>query len=203
MENYKQELERLKKELNDRVDVVISKIDKSKFKIGKWYRVHKRIFCITKIESDGTLYGYGIDERFSWFNHPEINSQWNCACNCSASEIAVPATESEVKEALIKEAIKRGFKGKVSWKLLNNDKIVTREDEGSNLFGYSKDENSLLFGNYKIFCNGIWAELYKPKSIDEWANEFERYTTQRIGGCHSISDEFKTFITENNFKLPE
>ena len=72
------------------------------------------------------------------------------------------ATEEEVKEALINEAIKRGFKnvGGLSLKLVSGEMFK----KGSfvtvnNKFRYFSVENRLNLDGVEIFYNGNWAEV--------------------------------------------
>lgn len=187
MENYKQELDQLKKELNNMIDIAISKIDKPQFKTGKWYCYKHNPIFMGFYKKGYDNFGFNLD---GWSNDivMTIPDLWRLS------------TESEVKEALTKEAINRGFKGKVRWKLLNDNKMVTRGDECSNFFGYSKDENSLLYGNYKVFCNGIWAELCKPKCIDELISEFEIFYNKNY---NNLAAYFKTFMVANKSEIIE
>ena len=74
------------------------------------------------------------------------------------------ATEEEVREALINEAIKRGFKnvGELSLKLVSG----TMFKKGSfgtvnNKFSYISVENRLYLDSVVIFYNGKWAEIIK------------------------------------------
>ena len=72
------------------------------------------------------------------------------------------ATEEEVKEALINEAIKRGFKnvGELSLKIVSGEMFK----KGSfvtvnNKFRYFSVENRLNLDGVEIFYNGKWAEI--------------------------------------------
>ena len=72
------------------------------------------------------------------------------------------ATEEEVKEALINEAIKRGFKnvGELSLKIVSGEmfkkgSFVT----ANNNFRYISVENRLNLDGVEIFYNGKWAEI--------------------------------------------
>ena len=72
------------------------------------------------------------------------------------------ATEEEVKEALINEAIKRGFKnvGELSLKIVSGEMYK----KGSfvtvnNKFRYFSVENRLNLDGVEIFYNGKWAEI--------------------------------------------
>lgn len=76
------------------------------------------------------------------------------------------ATEEEVKETLINEAIKRGFKnvGELSLKIVRGamfkkGSFVT----ANNKFRYISVENRLNLDGVEIFYNGKWAEIIKEE----------------------------------------
>lgn len=72
----------------------------------------------------------------------------------------VPATESEVFEALKSEAEKRGFASGCYHTVVNNkDKVINCEANYPVRFGFDHAENKLLLNNWAIFKNGIWAEI--------------------------------------------
>ena len=72
------------------------------------------------------------------------------------------ATEEEVKEALINEAIKRGFKnvGELSLKIVSGEMFKKGSFEtANNNFRYVSVENRLHLDGVEIFYNGKWAEI--------------------------------------------
>ena len=72
------------------------------------------------------------------------------------------ATEEEVKEALINEAIKRGFKnvGELSLKLVSGEMFKKGSFlTANNNFRYFSVENRLYLDGVEIFYNGKWAEI--------------------------------------------
>ena len=74
------------------------------------------------------------------------------------------ATEEEVREAIINEAIKRGFKnvGELSLKLVSGAMFKKGSFENANnKFIYFSVENRLNLDGVEIFYNGKWAEIIK------------------------------------------
>ena len=74
------------------------------------------------------------------------------------------ATEEEVKEALINEAIKRGFKnvGELSLKIVSGEMFKKGSfGTANNNFIYISVENRLYLDGVEIFYNGKWAEIIK------------------------------------------
>lgn len=136
-------------------DVVDAEEVKSELIVGEWYKwkypTANFIFRITKI---GRIYIYyhGIDDG-EWserFIHKDNNFE--------------KATPQEVQSSLEKEAKKRGFVNEVTFTPLNGDKEVIRN---GNSFGFIEDTSQLLYGNYLIFQDGIWAEIIQQETIKE------------------------------------
>ena len=72
------------------------------------------------------------------------------------------ATEEEVREAIINEAIKRGFKnvGELSLKIVSGEMFKKGSFEtANNKFRYISVENRLNLDGVEIFYNGKWAEI--------------------------------------------
>lgn len=126
---------------------------KPKFEVGKWYTYLNAICCYT-----GNNEGYGFHAYGEWATDIKI----------SIPEIWIPATESEVFEALKKEAIKRGFKeGATIISYLpsygyNDKRKYTLNNCGAS---YEKHNNALRMGGSAIFHNGKWAEIIKDEPI--------------------------------------
>ncbi|OYD42319.1 hypothetical protein [Sphingobacterium cellulitidis] len=96
--------------LNDLFELYLSKEEiESRHQIGKWYKhEYGSIFCVTSINESGSLYGYGFLKDGSWFSFIDESSS-KCACNNIAKEYTTEATSTEVEQALIEEANRRGF----------------------------------------------------------------------------------------------
>lgn len=129
------------------------------FEVGKWYKIDDCIFHCTNIY-DKNLYGYGLFNGV-WEIREDTNSAC-CACNDIAAEDRLTlATESEISEALIKEAKKRGFKEGVKITREWSDDCICETSFGN--YGYYMVGNSLELEGRKIFNNGKWAEIVEEK----------------------------------------
>jgi hypothetical protein len=98
------ELETLRAELHKEVDAKIDKLIKPEFKNNVWYKYTNskiHLVCFNDVENRE---GYGFD--LGGFNNGTTWSMSNL----------IPATPTEVQQALEKEAVNRGFKGGVSLK---------------------------------------------------------------------------------------
>jgi len=138
----------------------------TELEVGKWYKSDEKLFksiiCITKIQQcDGyrKVYYYGIvneEFRSNYFANEDIENNLQ------------PGTEYEIKSALVKEAIKRGFK-------LGVEVIAPKGTEGFIIDGFKHEfiinSNQLYFHNMIVFDNGIWAQL-KTYTIPEAESKF-------------------------------
>lgn len=128
---------------------------KTKMEVGKWYR---RGLELLVWNNGGLTYGF------------------NSFGNYSTSYVfidytnAVLATEEEVKEALKKEARRRGFKEgvKIGKSMLSDDynhnNILTSDEL---YFNELHDYGYIWIGNVLIYDNGKWAEIIQePKEIE-------------------------------------
>jgi len=186
------ELDTLKTELNGRIDSFKQKYEDSiKPKIEKgWLKlIGYDVFCYTT----DLRKGYGVSHDYTWTDQMFIDdlSCWQ------------QATQKEVKEALTKEAVKRGFKEGVKYKNKYGSTGIIVEKcfclDGNDL-GQRNNMSGCNF--HYIMENGTWAQIIsEPKTIDEWANEYANYVI--IGKEIDSETRFKNFITKNNFKLPD
>lgn len=123
------------------------------FKIGEWYTNN----------NDYLMVWNGGNNTFGFIND-EFNDGWSFF----AKKGKTLATEKEVKNALIKEAKKRGFKEGVTIISLVDDclKIIDNRYNTKD-FQYFKDGNSLYLNGYKIFIKGEWAKIVSepPKKM--------------------------------------
>lgn len=126
---------------------------------GKWYKYPGTSFlmCVRSYDhEDKSASGYGINSTGEWFDA------------VVDVEGLTPATFEEVKDALIKEAERRGFKEGVKANLFGSRETTLR--------GYIKyNENwlsipktsGLIFGNDVIFRSDKgWAEIISEPEID-------------------------------------
>ena len=105
---------------------------------------------------------YGINANGNWFEQ-------KIALNVDHNEY--PATEEEVKEALIKEAKKRGFKEGVRIKSAFKKEVYS-EFEINNKICYDSINNGLYSNFLWIFKDGKWATIINP--IEEKIKKYER-----------------------------
>ena len=124
----------------------------NKLEVGKWYRLRNKAFnwlmCYT--ENRHGCYGFNSENLYSNEYVMYDYNDWELA------------TEEEVKEALIYEAIKRGFKnvGELSLKLVSGEMFKKGSfGTANNKFRYISVENSLYLDGVDIFNNGKWAEI--------------------------------------------
>ena len=130
----------------------------NKLEVGKWYKSKynkTKILFFTKKETCSYDMGYG-------FNYLGIYKEKNFNLLGSATYEFELATEEEVKEALINEAIKRGYKKGVKCKFGTSKEIRTIE---TNKFFFDFNSNKLYLRHSsgdnadEIFRNGFWAEI--------------------------------------------
>lgn len=122
--------------------------------IGKWYYYNDWLLCYTG-KRDGILIAYGFSPYTGW------EEDVNCG---SIPELWKEATEQEVKDALVKEAEKRG--------LFNNSILGA---DGFTVSTYSTDMNLARYVNGRLenelyctlFENGKWATINTNTSKQE------------------------------------
>jgi len=134
------------------------------FEVGKWYISHnpksktKAMFNYngSSMFIDGYI-GYGITGSGTW-----TNEFWHRE---EESGLYVLATSSEIKEALIKEAEKRGFKEGVKFKCIDGDEWISPNRIVNNK-SWEYELNSLSKrGQVCIYHNGKWAEIIEEETI--------------------------------------
>lgn len=115
--------------------------------VGKWY-TYKESNCdwLMNYQGDGSVC-YGFNTNRSWRNDYIMGSVLNWKL----------ATHEEIQTALIKEAIKRGYKaGQVIKSFIYGKSILTGEGEG---FRFDAHMNRLWYNSNIIFQGGVWAEV--------------------------------------------
>ena len=135
-----------------------------KLEVGKWYKYTKHdcnfLFNITGIDKlvDGGVIAYGFDDD-SW----EVCDRW---LDDSDYKDIKPATDQEVKEALIKEAKKRGFEEGVMYQTAFGDS--THRINGELDFGFCGRINiHAKKSNGIIFENGKWGTIIETITKEE------------------------------------
>lgn len=123
----------------------------TKLEVGKWYiSEHYLVYYLGNYKCNCIKLSVG-----KWFD----NIHHSSSGNLKSYRLA---TEEEVREALINEAIKRGFKnvGELSLKIVSGEmfkkgSFVTT----NNNFRYLSVENMLYLDGVEIFYKGKWAEI--------------------------------------------
>ena len=140
-----------KKHAKELLKEFIPEAFENELEFGKWYiSEHYLVYYLGNYKCNCIKLSDG-----KWFD----NIHHSLSCHLKSYRLA---TEEEVKEALINEAIKRGFKnvGELSLKLVSGEMFK----KGSfvtvnNKFRYFSVENRLNLDGVEIFYNGKWAEI--------------------------------------------
>lgn len=190
------ELETLRADMNKRIDEIKSKIEKPAFEVGKWYKGNHRgvdyLWFAKECDKDDTTWirGYGFTDGEYSNSHNLRITHFNF----------VPATPTEVQQALEKEAVKRGLNTyKVNclrgWHKDERQEFYTdRELE----FVFESDKNMLwidgsCYLSMCIFNNGTWATPIKTMTIDDLAANLS----------NGNYDEVINYLTENKAQIIE
>lgn len=156
MRNYNITEEQIKK-LSTQDQIVEEYLNKwfpeafiKELEIGEWYKI-KHHDCALINYQPGKSYGLGLAGLWcDNFNNKFLKTN------------AIEATDEEVKQALIKEAEKRGFKKGVEFTPLYSDGTSHYDSSKFNdddYFIFDEDQNSLDIPGFRMFCKGIWAEI--------------------------------------------
>ena len=161
-------------------------------------------FKCTFVNSMCDIFGYGFDSS-GFFNTQNKDSSY-CVVNGLNLESLEPLPEYEFTKLMEAEAIKRGLVAgatvdRSELEIVNKfmDEKIVKLKSGRIYF----NENVFEQDGRVIFHNGIWAKVVekpKPKKLDEWADEFEKYANTSLLNYHNL---FKDFIIKNNLKLVE
>ena len=180
------------------------------YKVGDWVYVIDRSFTI-KAPCTGVLKIQSLDNsrKTSYKNNFLFTNGGYAGCNDNVSNYIRKATNEEIKNYLIEEAKKRGFKEGVRVKDNGLNRLCPYNDiTYFNDFGY--DENSDQFwiryttkrSKYSmcIYKKGKWAEIissYPDITINGYKGEF--FGDHVKFGCATISKSL--FIDLNKFDL--
>ena len=137
-----------KKHAKELLKEFIPEAFENELEVGKWYIGGR---CLFNYQTEKSVYGFftkneWMDKKWTWGDNKGVRL----------------ATEEEVREALINEAIKRGFKnvGELSLKLVRGEMFKKGSfNTVNNEFRYISVENSLNLDGVVIFYNGKWAEI--------------------------------------------
>jgi hypothetical protein len=174
IEKLERELAELKKELKKEL--------KPEFEVGKWY-----------IDKDGIYFAYEA-EKYKVYFYGIYQDEWRQEDYWSLRHFKQecrPATDEEVKEALIEEAKRRGFKEGVIVKTNNSENSITRELESANYYGYDAEfhPNSLQCGAI-IFENGEWSWIIQEPKVIINGHEMKQDGDIISFGCGKFNKEF-------------
>ena len=122
----------------------------TKLEVGKWYLV------------DGNKCGNSGRILLANFSGTEKDNNYGLGSDTRL------ASESEVFEALKKEAKKRGFYdiGILTIKTIGN-RIVNNFQTSTNDYFWNKYTNTLFLDGVTIFSNGKWASIIKEKILSK------------------------------------
>lgn len=129
--------------------------------IGKWNKSYNG--CLVFFINNSV--GYGFDALGGWmkeqggFNLNDDHFKW-AVCE-----------DSEVTEALTKEAVKRGFKEGVYFRVPNSK---TESVCGKSMMLNEWNSSILYFGDYCIFKDGLWAEIIPTISKEDAEKELNK-----------------------------
>lgn len=156
------QIEKLQAEL-DKLKVLAER--ENKFEVGRWYKLkdYPKVICFAKEKGECSYNGFGIShyEKWAdWVSFGDKLSNWTLA------------TDTEVLEALTKEAEKRGFKKGVRFETA----IYSREETiKGNFYLYAESDFSLMNSTGVVFdaetCQ--WATLIEDEKIYIGENEVE------------------------------
>jgi hypothetical protein len=137
--------------------------------LNKWYNANRIIFYCNKVD-DKKMFGYGIDldSKNLWFKNNWIS---DTDTECAFLKLA---TESEIKEAILKGCEQNGIVEGAMVKSLMRNKIFEITDINSIEY-YSS--NDLWSCGACIFDNGKFAEVVKEEKIIETS----QYSIYRSG----------------------
>jgi len=162
-------LQELEKQLADiQKEVEALKQGKQEFKKGDWYYFSDGVnHWIAKF--DYMKDGYFWHTQSYAINFPSENRSpdW-----CIVTETVRPATPTEIKEALEKEAVKRGIVEGVTIvrdSSLKNGHGFPVGSESKKILNYGtsydKNEDRLFMDGYTIYEKGIWATVQKEQPL--------------------------------------
>jgi len=152
------ELQKLREQLNS-ISEQINKLEtKPEYEVGVWYKSESYFVRPSDLSdlSEAKVYGFKEGE---WFN-------FNRDFNMNGVQKLVLATETEIKDMLEKESIKRGFKEGVT---VNRDLFNRAYNPdpdvviGNNKFHYDKEEDVLFVDDRLIYRRGLWATIVVVK----------------------------------------
>jgi len=129
---------------------------KEEFEVGKLYKHSGGPI----INYQGGELGYGLDHNGEWCDVG--NNDWSFECDPFEWKLANELETDIFKEALIKEAKKRGFRDGVKAIFCKGTKNEQLRDLTGDVISYNSSGQLCLGGN-AIFYDGKWAEIVEEK----------------------------------------
>jgi hypothetical protein len=189
----KKEIKAQIKELNK----YINSIKDNLLKVGEWYKYGDCfLFCFNGEFGNNTNYGFNKIGVFRQYLGIHKENKYT------------KATETEVFEALKKEAIKRGFKEGVTVSSVKNYEYKV----DTNTFKW--DGEYLWLNNIQIFEDGKWAEIIEDKKPTICGYEMKingnyisfrckKFSTDQILGLYSHFNQHNitSFAIDNEYQV--
>lgn len=203
-EQLTKELNALQEKFNKEIEDVKKKYEKVTLKAGDWVKLKENygselkagmVFQIVKPQTED-CYCYIIDHVAFGIHDSNYLAPFEYALT--------PATPEEVEKALIKEAVNR-YENKTVLNLITDRDVDPYKQSKLSLdrFYYQSKVNKLYHSvtedwSILIFDNGVWSDVIKEKTLDEIAEDFDKYvtTSERF-----YSVDFKTYLTENKEEI--
>jgi len=132
----------------------------NKLEVGKWYKSlehPEQLIFILDFKDVQKIKAYGFDIYGIW-KSDEGRFSWGLPEDGKYK----PATPEEIKTALEKEAVKRGYKEGVRIKSFNKKYgicMIAKND------GTIFENNELWIGGCRVFSEGTWATIIKPNRM--------------------------------------
>jgi hypothetical protein len=143
--------------IDDWIKTIIPDAFKKELEVGKWYTP-----C-NENEGVALLYCENPENKHSCGYGFDFKGNWTRTYSIIASDHVTyrKATPQEVKDALICEAKKRGYKDGVSFKSAVSNFV----DICNGNFIYNAELNKLYSNGTCVFSNGIWATIIQPEKM--------------------------------------
>jgi hypothetical protein len=148
-------------------------------KAGSYWELDGEVIRISSIEQYGANY-QGLS-KYGWLD----SAFFDRLC---------PATTSEIEAILIKEAERRGYKGKRIRILVGPFKGTISEPTMEGEYNYSSSTDSLEIelascGSYTLYSKGIWAEIIENES---------RIIERLVERDKKLTDDFNKIFNPNS-----
>lgn len=123
--------------------------------LNKWYWCNDVVFYVLK-QNGKDLFGYGYVKHVNKWNYEDTHMH-----HLLKDDNIRPATESEIKEAILKGCEQNGIVEGATVKI--DDSFLKFEIENFNDVYYHVKHNRLFINDIKVFDNGKFAEVVKEE----------------------------------------